>query len=191
MRNTVSRKKIRNNKYVNFHRNWKRVLNEREKRLQHQLTNEYNDDANDIEPFFEVMNNETHRDPLGDQLKSWVAHNQISMRCVDGLLDILRTNGHTELPKSYRTLLSTPRNIELATFGDSKYWYRGLVDCLKTVFFSLDRDLGIELKFNIDGLPIFNSSQIQFWPILASVYGENYIAKIPFFWKICFLNTYK
>lgn len=169
---------------MRFHRDWKRVFNQREKQLQYQLRNDYHRDANDFEHAFEPLNDEIHRDPLRDQLKSWVASNQISMRCVDALLNILRTNGHTELPKSYRTLLSTPRNIELATFGDSKYWYRGLADCLKIVFFNLDRNLGIELKFNVDGLPIFNSSQIQFWPILTSVYGENYTAKIFFCRKI-------
>lgn len=174
MRVSVSRKKARNKKYVDFHRNWKRVLNERERRFQYQLRNEHRNDVNESEPTSEVIIDEMQSDPLRDQLKSWVVQNQISMRCVDGLLNILRTNGHTELPKSYRTLLSTPRNIQLTTIGESKYWYRGLVNCLKSIFFKLDRNLGIELKFNIDGLPIFNSSQIQFWPILASIDGENY-----------------
>lgn len=159
---------------MNFHRNWKRILNEREKRLQCELRNENhnggNASVNESEPTFEIRNDDTHYFLLGDQLKFWVLHNSIiSMRCMDGLLEILRTNGHPELPKSYRTLLSTPRNIELATFGDSKYWYRGLADSLKIVFVNLDRDLDIELKFNIDGLPIFISSRFQFWPILASV----------------------
>lgn len=187
MRNMVTKKKAKNRKYVNFHRDWKRVLNEREKMLQCNLRNENHIDGNELEPVFEVLTDEMHRDPLRDQLKFWVAHNQISMRCVNGLLNILRTNGHTELPKSYRTLLNTPRNIELATFGTSKYWYRGLADSLKTVFFNLDRDLRIELKFNTDGLPIFNSSQIQLWPILASVDGGHNIAKIFFFYKYDFL----
>lgn len=177
MRNRSSKKRAKNRKYVKFHRDWKKLLHEREIGIQHQLRNERNDNVNDSElSFNEITNDGMHierPDTLAEQLKSWTMQNRISMRCLDGLLGVLRSNGHTELPKSYRTLLNTPRNVELVTFGESKYWYRGLTDCLKTVFCNTNRHLEVTLKFNIDGLPIFNSSRIQFWPILASIVGES------------------
>lgn len=173
--------KIKKKKYVNFNRSWKRVLAKRhesiallrEPRLQANEEEEIDfDDHNEIEPNVLV--------PLEDQLKSWAFDNRISMNGLDGLLAILRSAGHTQLPKSYRTMLQTPRNIELETFGNGKYWYRGLTECLKIAFLKLDRNLEIKLTFNIDGLPIFNSSQTQFWPILASIDGM-YIRRCQYF----------
>lgn len=174
-------KRYKNRKYVSFHRDWKRLARERETRIQYRLGNE-----SVIEPLDEDETNQCVI-PLSDKLKSWAIQNRISMRALDSLLLILRSEGQNELPKSYRTLLNTPRDIELRTFGDSKYWYRGITECLKTVFFNLNRNLNIKLKFNIDGLPIFGSSQIQFWPILGSVEGEiikiNLKAKVYNLWK--------
>lgn len=100
------------------------------------------------------------------------------MRALDKLLEILRTNGHDSLPKSYRTLLGTPRTIELMTYGDAKYWYRGIADSSRAVFPNLSHDLDIKLKFNIDGLPIFNSSNYEIWSILASIYGKPFCLQI-------------
>lgn len=65
--------------------------------------------------------------------------------------------------------------IEISTFGSAKYWYRGITPCLKTAFAKLYDDLEIELEFNIDGQPIFNSSSYEFWPILVFVHEMPYI----------------
>lgn len=168
-RSRVKNNKSKNRKYVGFHRNWKRLVKEREKKIQYHLGNE-----SLCAPRSEDEPNQSvdESNSLSDELKSWAIQNRISMRALDSLLLILRSKGHNELPKSYRTLLNTPRQIELKTFGNSKYWYRGLTECLTSVFSNLDRNIKIKLKFNIDGLPIFNSSQIQFWPILGSVEGK-------------------
>lgn len=163
----VTNNKHKNRKYVQFHRDWKRLAKERQKKIQHRLRHE-----SIVEPNTEdELNHSGTIVSLIDQLKYWAIENRISMRALDSLLLILRCNGHNELPKSYRTLLNTPRDIELKTIGDSKYWYRGLTECLNTAYSHLNRNLSIKLKFNIDGLPLFNSSQIQFWPILFSVEG--------------------
>lgn len=167
-----SNKRYRNRRYVNFHRDWKRLAREREQRIQHHL----NDISQLENESTSVSRNEDETNqrviPFREKLKSWAIQNRISMRALDSLLSILKSNGHNELPKSYRTLLNTPRDIELRTFSDSKYWYRGLTECLTAAFSNLNRNLTIKLKFNIDGLPIFGSSQIQFWPILCSVEGK-------------------
>lgn len=167
---TRSRRNRSNNRNVKFHRNWRKLPNQREKRLQRELTN--NREELDFEPLDEDRNEFSVQIPLEDQLKSWTVNNGISMRGLDSLLAILRSAGHKELPKSYRTLLQTPRNINLSSYGDAKYWHRGLGECLKIVFLKLDKSMNVQLKFNIDGLPIFKSSQIQCWPILVSVHGE-------------------
>lgn len=38
------------------------------------------------------------------------------------------------------------------------------------IFANIDADVTVSLCFNMDGLPIFNSSAFQFWPILANVF---------------------
>lgn len=35
----------------------------------------------------------------------------------------------------------------------------------------VDRDHTLEMSFNVDGLPIYNSSNIEFWPILGLLHG--------------------
>lgn len=176
---TSSRQKKRNHrknrKNVYFHRDWTRLLSKREQRIQYRLRNNCLNERNETQSVIESTNDDEVECIVSfkDQLRSWTVDNKISMNGLDELLRILRSNGHTELPKSYRSLLNTPRNIEIKTFGDSKYWYRGIAACLKIILCKLDRDLEVKLKFNIDGLPIFNSSQLEFWPLLASIDGEH------------------
>ena len=40
----------------------------------------------------------------------------------------------------------------------------------KTINPDLHKDNKIFLKFNIDGLPLFSSSKVEFWPILGQIY---------------------
>lgn len=159
-----------NRKHVKFHRSWKSIFKNRENKIQQDLRNEFAGNFTHSEPFHGDIH--TEHTSFEHQLKYWAVIFGISMRALDKLLEILRAAGHETLPKSYRTLLGTPRNIELTNYGEAKYWYRGITDCLRLVFSNLNQDLHIWLKFNIDGLPIFNSSTFQFWPILASVHRE-------------------
>lgn len=166
-----SQNKMKQRKYNRFHRNWKKILKEKQQiisspyKQQLLIRTENNNDDEQKEKEINIVV------PFSDQLKSWALANRISMSGLDSLLTILKANGHTELPKSYRTLLQTPRQIDLRSLSIGEYWYRGLTACLNIAFLKLDRDLSVRLIFNVDGLPIFNSSQLQFWPILASVKG--------------------
>lgn len=156
-------------KHIKFNRNWKRIFKERENKIQDELKKQFSNNFSDPEYKDEVQN-QTHS--FEYRLKHWSITFGISMNALDALLDILKANGHQNLPKSYRTLLGTPRNIEIVDNGDAKYWYRGVAECLRVVFSKISRDLCIELKINMDGLPIFNSSKFQYWPILASIHGK-------------------
>lgn len=165
-RNTLSA--IKNRKRVQFHRNWNKLMKQRENEIQLQMANQ---NKENISESFDVTD-QSEKISLEDKLKSWATNYNISMRALDKLLEILISAGHESLPKSYRSLLKTPRNIEIDNVVSGKYWYRGLAECLKIVFSKLNKNLSINLKFNIDGLPIFNSSKFQFWPILASIHRE-------------------
>lgn len=171
---TRSQKKLnKNRKYVRFHRDWKQLYKRRQEKIQNQFQSCHLSEEIDLEIFNDSNENDNPVNfSLEDQLKSWAIENAVSMRGLDSLLKVLISAGHKTLPKSYRTLLQTPRTVELSTFGNAKFWYRGLAECLNITFSKLDKDLKIELKFNVDGIPIFKSSPIQFWPILASVHRE-------------------
>lgn len=105
------------------------------------------------------------------QLRDWANSYRISKRAIDSLLSILNSSGLDSLPKNHRTLLNTPVNLEIKEISGGKMWYNGLESCIKSIFSTLNRDISISLNFNIDGLPLFNSSKISFWPILASIFG--------------------
>lgn len=78
------------------------------------------------------------------------------------------------MPKDYRTLLQTPKIVNIVPAAGGHLWYNGIEKNLLYIFSKLDKDLEIELNFNIDGLPIFNSTQRGFWPILGNIHGKIY-----------------
>lgn len=108
---------------------------------------------------------------LSDDLRDWANSNRISMRAIDQLLRILKSNGINSVPLNHRTLLHTPINIEIVPTAGGSLWYNGFEKCIKRIFNGIDRDWTISLNINVDGLPIYDSSNVTFWPILASIYG--------------------
>lgn len=108
---------------------------------------------------------------LRESFSRWASEFRISKRAIDSLLNILNLAGIKSLPKNHRTLQKTPTHIEMTEVAGGKFWYHGLAKSLKTIFCTLDRDISIQLNFNTDGLPLYKSSKICFWPILASIYG--------------------
>lgn len=124
---------------------------------------------------FARSENETHArtEPptLKTKLRHWANSYRISKRAIDSLLSVLNSSGISSVPRNHRTLFETPINVEINEIAGGKYWYNGLEKSLKLIFSSLDRDTAISLNFNVDGLPLFNSSKTSFWPILASING--------------------
>lgn len=121
-----------------------------------------------------AKSNETQktREPqIEDNLRVWANEHRISKRALNGLLSVLRSNGISSLPKNYRTLQETPVNIEIVRTAGGQLFHNGLRNCITNIFSTVTRDITINLKFNIDGLPLYKSSKISFWPILASIAG--------------------
>jgi len=97
-----------------------------------------------------------------------VAHKKI-----DELLAGLRLI-HSFLPKSYKTLLQTPRRIELKRNGEGLMWYKSIIKNLNeriTDNYLLEHK-EIIIGVNIDGLALFRSTDDNFWPILGCLVGE-------------------
>lgn len=113
---------------------------------------------------------------LGDDLREWSTRHQITNRSLNELLQMLRDHGHV-LPKDSRTLLATPQVIDSHSKCNGQYIYNGLEGGISRILCQNDafrrQHSTVSLDVNIDGLPIFKSSKIQFWPILVKFNNFN------------------
>lgn len=75
---------------------------------------------------------------------------------------------HPELPLNSRTLLQTLLTINKKKLDNGEYCHIGLVQSLRYIS-TFHIGTTIELSFNIDGLPLFNSTNKHLWPILGLV----------------------
>ena len=113
---------------------------------------------------------------LNEELSAWATKNLCTRTCVNEILNILRRNGH-DLPKDVRSLLHTPRHVPCEEKCGGQYVYfgieAGILKCLDRNMKYKDNHNSIELIVNIDGLPLFKSSQVQLWPILGLFENSN------------------
>lgn len=109
-------------------------------------------------------------------LTNWALIHKIKHCALNDLLKLLNCHGMKHLPKDSRTLLLTPRTVEIQEIGEGKYWYNGVMCSLVTLLFDDDNILKqcpstISLIFNIDGIKPFKSNILEFWPILFFAEG--------------------
>lgn len=184
-RKKISKRKILGKERTRFSRSVKKLLKERAQ-INYRLTNE-GLISNETTITSLQSGNQIDECTLRDKLASWANENRISTRAINSLLSILNSSGMNSLPKDYRTLLQTPVNVEIKNIAGGEYWFNGLEKSLRVVFSAIDKDLSIELNFNIDGLPISKSSKVTFYPILASVHGKLFL-KLVYIQLIIFPN---
>lgn len=104
---------------------------------------------------------------LRQDLAVWAKETRQTHLSGNQLLAILRKHGHN-LPKDYRTLMETPRVVDSKKKCNGEYIYYGLKSGIRDYLEECPSLTGaVMLDINIDGLPIFKSSQKQLWPILA------------------------
>lgn len=74
------------------------------------------------------------------------------------------------MPKSYKTLLRTPKHLDVSVLPDgSMLWYKGIVRNLDAMLLDeyLEKYGNIIIDVNMDGLPIAKSVRLKFWPQLG------------------------
>lgn len=110
------------------------------------------------------------KDDLAVQLAEWATKFGTSHTCINELLRILRAY-HVCLPKDARTLLKTAKVYDIHEIAGGSYYYFGISENLRSLISHSPEPLEsievISLQLNIDGLPLFKSSNAQFWPILG------------------------
>lgn len=108
-------------------------------------------------------------------LKKWALDHNITHIALKDLMKIVNIRfvdkgaSSTILPEDPRTLLQTPQTVTLMPLSDGEYWHYGLKKCLEKIFRKLDKPITISVNINIDGLPLFQSSNTDFWPILFNI----------------------
>lgn len=118
-------------------------------------------------------------------LKHWSLKNNVTHSAINELLQWFSTNPSvSNLPKDARTILQTPRQIDIKNMGDGSYHYFGLSNQIRKLFNKYEvlkhvsNPVLCVLDFNIDGLPIHKSTKQNFWPILCKI--SNYPKEPPF-----------
>ena len=120
---------------------------------------------------------------LNYALKNWAIKFHIPAIALTYLLHILHAY-QPSLPRDSRTILNTKVNYNVKNLAGGSYYYFGfkkvLVDVIKSITPSttIDRIKTLALQFNVDGLPIFKSSNLCFWPILGKIFKP--FQTIPF-----------
>jgi len=106
--------------------------------------------------------------PLTQQLAHWTMEFNIPHLALNKLLHILKPH-FSSLPADSRTLLQTPRHTVMKACGDGAYVHFGLESGIQRALEG--SNVGdvheVYLQMNVDGLPLFKSSNTQFWPILG------------------------
>lgn len=115
---------------------------------------------------------------LRQDLADWATAYRIQQCAVGSLLTILKPL-FPSLPNDPRTLLKTSTQYTVKQIAGGEYCHVGLFKGISSLLCrhpcTFDH---IELQINVDGIPLFKSSNVALWPILCSVI--NIDAKDPF-----------
>lgn len=114
------------------------------------------------------------KDDLAGCLRDWATHFGVSLITLSALLSILKAH-HPTLPKDAKTLFKTQTCHSVASLAGGSFHYFGIQNMYSRIFQKLTSVVpshqSFKLQLNIDGLPIFKSSAVQFWPILGMLQG--------------------
>ncbi|KAK0134194.1 hypothetical protein N1851_030237 [Merluccius polli] len=109
---------------------------------------------------------------LDQELAKWAVETRQTDHAINSLLGILRGHGHN-FPKDKRTLLATPRQVEVKDKCNGQYIYYGVEQGVTRYLSVCPEFTGdIEPFGNIDGTPLFKSSRTELWPILAKFHDS-------------------
>jgi hypothetical protein len=107
-------------------------------------------------------------DELWNSLVKWVSDYSVKLDALSGLLVILQKY-YPDLPKDGRTLLGTKTTAKCVEIAGGSYVHFGIKKTIEQKCAEQPAPQGdtIAVKVNIDGLPLYKSSNSQLWPILC------------------------
>ena len=136
-----------------------------------------NSSADELSEKVELLENN-----LPDALGAWTVGAHLSRDNLSSLLSLLRKHNNPELPADARTLLSTPRTVDIKFMAGGEYAFLGIAAGLERLGFMFPMLFhGVKeifLQCNIDGFPLFKSSSVQLWPILCKYETHPFILAV-------------
>ena len=123
-------------------------------------------------------------DFLAEGLENWANKFLIKHYALDGLLVLLKENGHPNLPVTAGTLLQTERNINIQKKLGMEYVYFPLGSQLLKHLKKHPPDVvhktnSLEISLNVDGLPLFKSSDTSLWAVLCAIVNIKPVVVFP------------
>ena len=109
---------------------------------------------------------------LKNSLAEWKHKYNITHSAMDGLLTLWNTfHPEDNLPRSSRTIVGTPRTVSLTELCEnSRYHYFGMKPSLRKILNKNGGKLSkVSMIINVDGLPVYKSSTVQFWTIMCRI----------------------
>ena len=118
------------------------------------------------------------RSLLGD-LAGFAVKYRIGRDACNELFRILTSHGVQGIPKDCRTAKNSMRKVNVVEMGAGSYFHFGLEkDIIRNVSLLSQSDSPVRLQFNIDGLPLYHSSPVDFWPILCRAFVEDSCTRV-------------
>lgn len=122
---------------------------------------------------------------LRTQLAGWAIDHRIPHVALGKLLTIL-SKDHPTLPRHPRTLLKTVTCLKTTELSGGVYNHSGIESGIVSQMLGspeLQKLTSVSMQVNVDGLPLFKSSNSQFWPVLGLI--EQFVGsvqqnKLPF-----------
>lgn len=109
---------------------------------------------------------------LQDKLSNWYRKHLPGKKCFDELLEILFSEG-IDIPRSANSLIKFNKKIETRCVEPGVYFHNGIGHHVESLKNNIERYNVQELllDLNIDGLPLFKSSNTVLWPILGHFFN--------------------
>jgi hypothetical protein len=110
------------------------------------------------------------------RLCHWAVASNVPRESVNKLLRVLKTDpNYSFLPLTYKTLLGTPRKVDVVAVSPG--WYHGfcikdaIVASLNSVYakFPFDQTFELGLLVGCDGTSVGRSTNSQFWPVIGKL----------------------
>lgn len=127
------------------------------------------------EEILTIEDHESNVDIFRKDLKMWAINNHHVKHhiALKDLFQIINTNIPNLLPRDPRTFLQTSKiKMWFKKVGTGEYWHQELRYCIQSAFADLNSDKTVSININIDGLPIYKSSKLEFWPIIFNVHEQ-------------------
>lgn len=111
------------------------------------------------------------RESMIARLNDWSVRHLVKQGALSDLLNILNEQfPDLKMPRDARTIMATPRSTLISKNGEDSYWHYGLEKSLRNSLINIDHGTEISININFDGLPLFKSSRVEFWPILFNIH---------------------